>query len=56
MHMHGGITWPVRGYYQCKTCHRTFAVPWEEPVYHSIAMPAKKQLRPEVHQPRSVAA
>jgi hypothetical protein len=57
LHMHEGITWPVRGYYECRTCHRTYAVPWEEPAYHSIAISAKKQQpRPEVRHPRSVAA
>jgi hypothetical protein len=28
--MHDNITWPRRGHYQCKTCGRTYAVPWRE--------------------------
>lgn len=28
--MHDNITWPRRGHYQCKSCGRTYAVPWEK--------------------------
>ncbi len=28
--MHDDITWPVHGRYRCRTCHREYAVPWEE--------------------------
>jgi len=28
---HNSISWPVHGYYTCKTCHHAIRVPWEEP-------------------------
>ena len=28
--MHPNITWPIAGYYRCRTCGRRYAVPWAE--------------------------
>jgi hypothetical protein len=27
--MHSETTWPVKGEYECKTCHRRYPVAWE---------------------------
>jgi hypothetical protein len=29
-YMHTAMTWPIHGHYLCRTCHREYAVPWEE--------------------------
>jgi hypothetical protein len=28
---HPEVTWPVRGQYRCRSCHRIYSVPWEAP-------------------------
>jgi hypothetical protein len=39
--MHSEPMWPVKGEYQCRTCHRKFRVAWEE---HAVpqSLPAQK--------------
>lgn len=29
--LHSDISWPVNGYYRCRTCDRQYPVPWETP-------------------------
>lgn len=29
--VHPAPMWPVKGYYQCPVCLRSYAVPWEHP-------------------------
>jgi hypothetical protein len=37
--MHNSITWPRHGCYQCRSCGRTYAVPWAEQESVSLRAP-----------------
>jgi hypothetical protein len=41
--MHDTPMWPVHGHYRCRTCARTFAVPWAG----AAAEPVRLIVRPE---------
>jgi len=44
--MHDSPMWPVRGHYQCRTCHRSFQVPWAgEPAARAIPICIRPEQR-----------
>lgn len=50
--MHDAPMWPIRGHYQCRSCGRTFSVPWAgEPP----AGPVRIRIRPEPRVARRAA-
>jgi hypothetical protein len=42
--MHDSPMWPIGGHYQCRSCGRTFLVPWTS---ESAAKPVQIWIRPE---------
>lgn len=42
--MHDAPMWPIRGHYQCRSCGRSFQVPWAE---ISAPEPVRIWVRPE---------
>ncbi len=30
--IHDSPTWPIHGHYHCRTCRRTYRVPWDDTV------------------------
>jgi len=50
--MHDSPMWPIRGHYQCRSCGRTFQVPWAR---QSAAEPVPIRIRREPHVVRRAA-
>jgi len=49
--MHNSPMWPIRGHYRCRSCGRTFLVPWSE----TAAKPVQIWIRPEQRVARRAA-
>jgi hypothetical protein len=50
--MHDSPMWPIRGQYRCRSCGRSFLVPW---VSEPVAEPVQIWMRPEPHIVRRAA-
>lgn len=57
--MHPAPMWPVKGYYQCPACFRSYPVPWEHVVCSNgkqAAMAVSGDSRADAVGPRSAVA
>jgi hypothetical protein len=50
--MHAAPMWPVRGHYRCRTCGRSYAVPW---AVGRVAEPVRIWIRQEQRVARRAA-